>query len=193
MKPVLDVTCSIKRAWPPQADVRMDVRALARPDVRADARMLPFKDVSIGEIWCDPPHLVSFDGDVRWPKDFHWAGEDFARFSFWPNRKAWLDFLGRSSLEFRLVLKPDGRVFYKVPDGSLSHGRMILVRDVLNRFGSIGFVLERSERKLARGPMAQANVNAGKSASAVYYLTFHWDGRTVREPITLESFAEELG
>lgn len=166
---VLDATCSRARRWPLRADMRIDVAMAALPDVLADASRLPFKGSTFARVYCDPPHMVAFDGDISWRED--WGAKlpvGFRRFSYWQNRAKWLAFLHESGKEFHRVLIPGGTLHYKVPDGSRSHGRMIDVSEVrsLAGFRVINDIAVRSQSVLSR-----TNVKRRCSPTIVHYLT----------------------
>lgn len=166
---ILDATCSQYRKWPSHADVRMDILLSVRPDIVADACHLPFKDGCFSEIYCDPPHMVAFDGDVSWKQD--WDSRlptSFRRFSYWKNRVEWRRFLMASGREFYRVLIPSGKLHYKVPDGSRSHGRMIDVTEVRQL---TGFIVLRDETVQGNSIISRVNQKRGCRATMVHYVT----------------------
>ena len=169
---VLDATASSKRNWPEKADVRLDISKDARPDVRGTATALPFKNGAFSEVYCDPPHMIAFQGDVRWKSDWEKKlPKGFQRFSYWPDKDAWWEFLHASALEFHRVLEPNGLLHYKVPDGSRSHGRMIDAWDV-HRLTAFGFACIEDVTKETDSVLSRVNRKRGRSGTIVHYLTF---------------------
>jgi hypothetical protein len=172
----LDATCSLKRRWPAEASVRVDIDPEARPDVRADATRLPFADRSFDRVYCDPPHFVRFDGDRAWQRQFHEdrgkARAKYTRFSAWPNRRAWRDFCTRSAAEFSRVLVAGGHLLYKVPDGSRSHKRVIDYREVIRATRGTGLDLETFDVAISEGLLSRGNVRRGRAPTLVFYLDF---------------------
>lgn len=177
MRPrILDATCSLKRRWPAEADVRVDIDPKARPDVLADAARLPFADGTFATVYCDPPHFVRFDGDRSWQRQFD-ANLDsrrsnYARFSWWPNRSHWLRFVARSAVEFARVLCPGGRLVYKVPDGSRSHRRVVDYHEVISAAHAAGLQLDTFNVAISSGFLSRANVRRGRHPTVVFYLEF---------------------
>ena len=176
---VLDATCSRGRKWPLQADVRIDILSSVLPDITADACNLPFKSGRFAEVYCDPPHMVAFDGDSSWKED--WEARlprGFRRFSYWPNRAEWLTFLKRSGMEFHRVLIQGGTLHYKVPDGLRSHGRMIDVSEVrsLPGFTVVSDVAVQSNSVLSR-----TNVKRMCSPTTIHYLTMRKGVRPMKD------------
>ncbi len=51
-------------ALPRGHGMRVDIRQGARPDVRADARRLPFRDASFRAVAIDPPYTVEYAADL---------------------------------------------------------------------------------------------------------------------------------
>jgi len=173
---ILDATCSLKRLWPERADVRMDIDLHARPDVRADATRLPFRDESFTEVYCDPPHFIRFNGDHTWQTQFdgrNYQRAEYSRFSSWPNKRAWLHFLDLSMVEFERVLRPMGNLHYKVPDGSRSHGRVVHYEDVLNAAESVGLESKPWKAYISGGFLSNANVRRGRAASTIFELCLY--------------------
>jgi SAM-dependent methyltransferase len=58
--------------------LRVDLRAAARPDVRADARRLPFRDAIFAAVMIDPPYTVEYARDlygIEYPRPSHLLAE----------------------------------------------------------------------------------------------------------------------
>jgi tRNA G10 N-methylase Trm11 len=170
----LDATCSSKRVWPATADVRLDIDPRARPDVVGDATRLPFANGSFDTVYCDPPHFIRFNHDRAWQTQFgpngHRGRRRYKRFSSWPNKAAWRAFVDASLREFHRVLKPRGRLVWKIPDGTRSHGRMADRRDVMNAATGY-FRLVDFEYHLSDGLLSRSNVRMGKRVTVVFELT----------------------
>lgn len=174
----LDSTCSAKRVWPAEATLRMDRSPAAKPDILADARHLPFKDGVFDRVYCDPPHRLGrhfgvdkADENVR----------DYDRFQFWPNREAFYSFLKEVDPEFWRVLKPRGKLVFKLPDGDRSHQTMVDRSAIyhLRRFDLIN-----DERVVSAGFFARANVKKGSGRSYIHILTL--SRRTTLAPPPLD-------
>lgn len=162
---VLDATCSLKRAWPTRADVRVDITPGARPDVLADAKRLPFQDGSFSEVYCDPPHLMG--QGQKWVSDLsHVPG--YARFSRWSEKKDWFEFLDRVNEEFARVLSPGGLLHFKLPDGSRSHGRLV---DVGHLHRLTEFTEVENKRVPSNGFLSKVNRKRFGTTSFVHYVT----------------------
>lgn len=61
-------------ALPKGSGVRVDLRAAARPDVRADGRQLPFRDETFPAVMIDPPYTVEYAKDLygtEYPRPSH--------------------------------------------------------------------------------------------------------------------------
>ena len=130
---ILDATASTKRIYPRYADVRVDIKAKVRPDVVADDCALPFRSGIFDKIFCDPPHIIgktlqeeptmsawyASQNRKRFPHQ-HFLNS-VGRFGTLPNRAKWLDTLKATNIEFERIIKPSGRLFYKLCE-SRSHG-----------------------------------------------------------------------
>ena len=86
--------------------VRLDLRAAARPDVRADGRNLPFRDDTFGGVLIDPPYSTEYARelyDTDYPRPSHLLAEA-SRVVRPGGRVGFLHFLvpmvGRSRLRF---------------------------------------------------------------------------------------------
>ena len=58
--------------------LRVDLRQAARPDVRADATRLPFRDASFAAVMIDPPYTVEYARDLYgtdYPRPSHLLAE----------------------------------------------------------------------------------------------------------------------
>ena len=179
---IVDTTCSTKRRWPVYADLRLDCDPAVRPDIVADTRHLPFRDDSIDELWCDPPHLVkSFKN--RSPlvdsqlltglaEGTRKATEGYRRFSIWSGMNNYLSWLAETSREFYRVLKPCGVVRYKTTDGSRSHGTTIRVSDAIKEFQAAGFRLILDDAAVSKGYFARWHAKHHGNVTLTHYLTF---------------------
>jgi hypothetical protein len=181
MKRVLDATCSISRRWPQEADVRVDINPSAKPDVVADARYLPFRDGAFSDVYCDPPHLVGFgEKDRSWNEDLDYV-PGYARFSKWKERANWIVFMTRTNAEFARVLRTEGLLHYKIPDGTRSHGRMIdagELRSFMSHFQTVSDVT-----KISDGHMARINRKQGKAPTIIHYLTMQKTSSQIEDHI----------
>ena len=175
-RPLLDATCSAKRAWPKVADVRLDVRASAHPDVVASTTALPFPDGSFQTVYCDPPFNIYRSGTKRDLAIRAREGEDYGRFGHWESRAAWLAWLGPTAREFYRVLDQGGQVYFTVSHGwretGLTKGKLtgasVPYTDVIWELCAARFVLREDEVVNARGPFAGLK----GSPPRVHYLRF---------------------
>lgn len=122
-KLILDSTCSEKKIWPNYADIRIDKRKNATPDIVADCRYLPFRSEIFSEIYCDPPHMIRNDLQKYFAKHperkaNEFAGKYLLRFETFPNRKTWIDFVVKINLEFARCLTKNGALKFKITDGA---------------------------------------------------------------------------
>ena len=183
---IVDTTCSTKRRWPVYADLRLDCDPSVKPDIVADTRHLPFRDDSIDELWCDPPHLVkSFKN--RSPlvdsqlltglaEGTRKATEGYRRFSIWSGMNNYLSWLAETSREFYRVLKPCGVVRYKTTDGSRSHGTTIRVFDAIKEFQVAGFRLILDDAAVSKGYFARWHAKHHGTVTLTHYLTLQKPG-----------------
>lgn len=169
---ILDATCSLQRAWPKVAVVRVDISPLARPDVVADCRRLPFADSSFAEVYCDPPFNVYRTGTVRDLKIRSCEKAEYVRFSHFETYREWLDFLKASDLEFSRVLVPSGLLHYKLPHGrrpdGTRNGASISQADLPL---AVHFERLHDETHLARGPFAPLAEARGFHRWPTYFVT----------------------
>lgn len=195
---ILDVTCSSKRRWPAQADLRFDRDPSARPDVVADAGCLPLPDASVDELYCDPPHMVksyaSKSGRVFLDKQsmaqvvgpkMEAKAHEYRRFGLWPSMVDYFQFLDRCDAEWARVIKPGGLVHYKTTDGSRSHGTTIRRTDAIARLTRFELVAE--EREVSRGFFAKLHAKKHGTVTYTYYLTFRRRDATVTPTDAQES------
>jgi hypothetical protein len=74
--------------------------------------------------------------------------------------------------EFARVLSPSGTLYYKIPDGSRSHGRVAHYEDVLESARRVDLTLDSFHRHVSRGLLSNANVKRGRAASIIFELRF---------------------
>ncbi len=103
---VLHVCSGMLTSAEVRGGLRLDLRAAARPDVRADGRCLPFRDGSFSGVLIDPPYSVEYARelyDTDYPRPSHLLAEA-ARVLRPGGRCGFLHFLvplvGRSKLRF---------------------------------------------------------------------------------------------
>lgn len=112
----LDATAGLRRWWKGKDTsdmVFMDIKSVVEPTVVADARKLPFRSSLFSEVWCDPPHLIRRDLK-NWTAR---RAKDLLCFGNFKNRESWISFLFKTNNEFHRVLKPIGKLVFKVTDG----------------------------------------------------------------------------
>lgn len=164
---ILDATSSKARRWPERADVRADISQLARPDVIADARYLPFKDGVFSEVYCDPPHFWKERSDDAWARKMsHLSSKGYDRFSYFLSKSEWLEFVRLTDMEFYRVLRPGGKLHYKIPS-SRSHGGTIDVND-LRAYQN--FVVVSDKPVPSVGALSNINVSRGHARSVIHYV-----------------------
>ena len=167
----LDATCSSKRIWPAHADVRIDISPAAKPDFLMDARRTAFRDGTFAEIYCDPPHNVFPPSAVGFAAEHTGArgNPNYTRFSAWPSRAAWFEFLDGVNREFARILRPDGVLRFKCPDGTRTHSRSIARRD-LTRLTNCECAAD--ELVAQRGPFAAINRKMGRVVTPMHIVAF---------------------
>jgi len=155
---ILDSTCSTLRAWPEQADVRIDISRKAHPDIVATACALPFADHVFDEIYCDPPHRVRPFGRDR----------KYDRFTTWNRYANWRRFLVAVDREFSRCLKPTGLLHFKISDGAIAASHMIRKTDLA---GLTNFVEVSDYMVPSKGFYARSNQKLGRRPSIVHFVT----------------------
>ena len=122
---ILDATCSFSRIWPKHATIRMDIRPQVKPDLVGDIRKTNFPNSYFDEIYLDPPHMIRKDALI-FPHDKIYISrrlsgrrspDPFTRYGAWKNRKEWVDFVTKINKELFRIIKPGGKIHFKLTFG----------------------------------------------------------------------------
>ena len=126
---IVDLTCSKKRVYPKVATHRLDIDPMAEPDMLWDGMIIPFPDLSVHELYYDPPHYIGHHGFDKRPEMSAWFAsvnrkkyphQHFlncvGRFSSWKTRAEWERALQSLNGEAARVLKYKGVLHVKLSE-----------------------------------------------------------------------------
>ena len=164
---ILDATCSYFHLWPRHATIRMDIRPEVKPDIVGDIRKTQFPNNHFDEIYVDPPHMIRTDNACMFPHDKlavkrrlsgRTTPHSFDRYGVFKSINEWYEFLEAVNKELKRILKPNGKVHFKITHGK---DKRIIKRDDMNRLTNFEVIKEKITK--SKYP---------KSNNTVHWITF---------------------
>lgn len=161
---ILDATCSFFRIWPRHATIRMDVRPEVKPDIVGDIRKTNFPSYYFDEIYLDPPHMIRKDNpehafahdkmSIKRRLSGRRTPHAFDRYGTWKTKKEWLEFLESINIELKRILKPGGKVRFKITCGE---DRRIIKREDMDRLTNFQVLKEKITKSKYPGSKNQVH------------------------------------